>query len=498
MQGSFQASPNRGRPFAPDRAQADLDPTSDYVFEGHGQHHHPAALRPAFVPEAQDGGMAVMALGNADAIGHDSFSDAAVEIRLYQRGIVSLVLGTMTFTAYAASGPDEIAYATADTPVEAPGADIFIARTVHATGSGETDAGSWSIASSTTTFFAMDVLHFGLAGGPLISILTKEITLDAVDASVSGNLATFAVETQAFGDNTLNDVAVSAFALDNQLSTVSVQVTMAGSPAASDGFRFGTACDDRIITGSGSDAAWIFGGAGADTIVAGAGDNTLFGNEGNDRLQAGDGQDWVFGGAGHDRLLLGGGNNIGFGGDGNDTIQGADDDDWIDAGSGNDLVQVGGGRNTLRMGGAGHAGDGNDLYVGGAGADWYLLDGAFGSDRIVGFNLAQGDRLVAHAGDWESVAGLNALNGDAVWLSRGLQDARDLIVTMAIDGGISSVNLDDFFSLNAGFSAQGSGKLGDAAALPLLQAIFEDADLSAEAADRAAAFAPADFLTMFA
>ena len=491
MRNSLDASARRGQPFGPDRPHPEFSLKPD---RGHPDRDHPAP--PSFVPEARDGGMVVTALGNADAIGRNTFSDAAVEVQLYQRGLVSLTLGTLAFTAHALSGPGAPAYATAETQVEAAGADVFIARTVHASGAGETGTGSWSAATTTTSFFAMDVQGFGLAGGPLISATTREVALDRADAAISGNLASFSVATQAFGDNTLNDVAVSALTLEDQLSTVSVQVTMAGTPAGGDSFRLGTSRGETIVAGNGSD--WIFGGGGNDTILAGAGDNTLFGNAGNDKLQGGDGQDWAFGGAGRDQLLLGNGANIAFGGADDDSIYGGSGSDWIDAGAGDDLVQAGGGSNTIRMGGNGWFGDGNDVFTGGNGADWYLLTGAFGYDRINGFSLAQGDRLVAQAGDWESTAGLNAVNGSTVWLSRGLFDARDLVVTMAIDSGLSILVLDDFFGLNPNYTAQRFGALGDAAALPILRAIFEDGDTSAEAADRIAAFAPGDYLTMFA
>jgi Ca2+-binding RTX toxin-like protein len=493
MRNTLHASAHRGPPFAPDRPHAEYALKPNRPPCHHDRDH---VAPPSFVPEARDGGMVVTALGNADAIGRNTFSDAAVEVQLYQRGLVSLTLGTLAFTAHALSGPGALAYATAETQVEAAGADVFIARTLHASGSGESAAGSWSAAATTTTFFAMDVQGFGLAGGPLISSTTREVALGGTDAAISGNLATFSVETQAFGDNTLNDVAVSALALEDQLSTVSVQVTMAGTAATGDSFRIGTSRGETMVAGNGSD--WIFGGDGNDTILAGAGDNTLFGNAGNDKLQGGDGQDWVFGGTGRDQLLLGNGANIAFGGADNDSIYGGSGDDWIDAGAGDDLVQAGGGNNTIRMGGAGRAGDGNDVYAGGSGADWYLLNGAFGYDRITGFSVAQGDRLVAHAGDWDTTAGLNAVNGSTVWLARGVADARDLMVTMAIDSGVSVLVLDDFFGLNPGYAAPRFGALGDAAALPILQAIFEDGDTSAEAADRLAAFTLGDTLTMFA
>jgi Ca2+-binding RTX toxin-like protein len=92
----------------------------------------------------------------------------------------------------------------------------------------------------------------------------------------------------------------------------------------------------------------------------------MLGEAGNDRLDGGNGNDLLFGGAGNDRL---------------------------DGGAGNDVLSGGSGADTLLGGG------GADLLLGGAGADLFrYLDFAdssvaTGTDRIVDFSAAEGDRI---------------------------------------------------------------------------------------------------------
>lgn len=454
--------------------------------------------RPAFVPEAQDGGMLLTLLGSADAVGVDTYAAAEVSVRLHQRGIVTLAYGSLDFRAEARAPAGGTAFAITATDISAAGADFFLANTAHASGEGRAAGQAWATATSTTSFFALDVQGFQFSGGPVSRVTETQANLGRPGGTVQGNVAVFDVDSQTFGDNTLNDVTVSALTVEDQFSTISVQVIVAGDAAGGDAFVLGTKANNHIVTGNGSD--WVFGGAGADTILAGGGDNTAFGNAGNDDIRAGDGNDWLFGGDGNDRLTLGNGDNLGFGGDGNDTIIGGSGNDAIFAGAGNDVVDAGGGDNTIRMGGgSGWFGDGNDRYSAGSGADWYLLEGAFGVDTITGFVVAQGDRLVAEAGDWDSDAGLRALNGSSTWLSRGLFDARDLIILTSATGGLSTLVLDDFFTLNQGYgSVPRFGAFNDSQALNILRDVFVDADTSAEAAMRASLFTPGDHLAFLA
>jgi len=77
------------------------------------------------------------------------------------------------------------------------------------------------------------------------------------------------------------------------------------------------------------------------------------------------------------------GNDTQDGGDGNDQVRGGQGDDSITGGAGNDFV----------------SGDrGNDTVAGGAGADLFHGSQDAGIDRVIDFNLAEGDRVMLDSG----------------------------------------------------------------------------------------------------
>jgi Ca2+-binding RTX toxin-like protein len=79
----------------------------------------------------------------------------------------------------------------------------------------------------------------------------------------------------------------------------------------------------------------VMGGNGDDNIqIAGGVPNSawLYGEAGNDRLNAGNGGSLLIGGAGNDQLLGGGGRDVMIGGEGADNLVGNSDDDILIAG----------------------------------------------------------------------------------------------------------------------------------------------------------------------
>jgi VCBS repeat-containing protein len=67
---------------------------------------------------------------------------------------------------------------------------------------------------------------------------------------------------------------------------------------------------------------FIQGGSGDNVINAGNGNNIIYGNGGNDTLTAGNGSDIIYGGSGNDNINSGTGADRIIGGAGNDTLQG--------------------------------------------------------------------------------------------------------------------------------------------------------------------------------
>jgi len=139
---------------------------------------------------------------------------------------------------------------------------------------------------------------------------------------------------------------------------------------------YGDNGDDRIeLIGTGT--------AGGDTVDGGAGADTLLGGRGNNTLQGGSEDDYLFGGEGHDALYGGTGNDRLIGGIGDDTLQGGKGNDYISSGEGRDIAYGNAGNDVL-SGNDGndelYGGDGDDILAGGEGDD--LLVGGAGNDTI--------------------------------------------------------------------------------------------------------------------
>jgi Ca2+-binding RTX toxin-like protein len=134
--------------------------------------------------------------------------------------------------------------------------------------------------------------------------------------------------------------------------------------------------------------------AGATSLDGGAGNDTITGWAGGDVLRGGDGNDSIVGGAGFDDIN---------GNKGDDTIsdtQGGDD--WLVGGQGNDLISA-------SVGGDFISGDrGNDTMSGGTGADIFHTFSGAGLDRVLDFNLAEGDRVQVDAGTTWTVSQVGA------------------------------------------------------------------------------------------
>lgn len=132
--------------------------------------------------------------------------------------------------------------------------------------------------------------------------------------------------------------------------------------------------DQRINAGGGNDS--VYGGSGSDQLNGEAGHDTLDGGVGADILQGGDGNDLLIGGSGDDTLDGGLGYDTIFAGSGSDVVNSGNGHDEIDAGSGHDTIDGGNGNDTI------NGGSGRDEIVGGGGAD--LINGGDGPDSILG------------------------------------------------------------------------------------------------------------------
>jgi Ca2+-binding RTX toxin-like protein len=145
---------------------------------------------------------------------------------------------------------------------------------------------------------------------------------------------------------------------------------------------FGDAGNDVINAGSGNDRA--YGGTGDDLLYGGSGNDQLFGGEDNDRLEGQSGNDILRGENGNDALYGSAGFDIMYGDAGDDYLNGGNDADRMYGGTGNDSLR-GGNQDDWLYGGDGvddiRGGNHNDKLVGGAGID--KLRGESGDDILI-------------------------------------------------------------------------------------------------------------------
>jgi Ca2+-binding RTX toxin-like protein len=152
-----------------------------------------------------------------------------------------------------------------------------------------------------------------------------------------------------------------------------------------DDHMFGGLGDDTLTDSAGQN--YLRGEEGDDSIAGGSGFDDANGNMGNDTIHGNGGDDYSVGGKDNDMLFGDAGNDIVWGNLGNDTLDGGDGNDQVRGGQGDDVVNGGAGNDFV-------SGDrGNDTITGGAGADNFHGSQDAGIDRVLDFNLAEGDRV---------------------------------------------------------------------------------------------------------
>jgi uncharacterized delta-60 repeat protein len=90
---------------------------------------------------------------------------------------------------------------------------------------------------------------------------------------------------------------------------------------------------------------------GSNVVLASSDSAQLYGDGGNDTLEAGEGNDYLSGGGGNDRLVGNAGNDTLIGGNGNDLLKGNAGNDYLSGQAGLDTLTGGGGKDTLVGGG---------------------------------------------------------------------------------------------------------------------------------------------------
>lgn len=155
------------------------------------------------------------------------------------------------------------------------------------------------------------------------------------------------------------------------------------NPNTPDDFILGDDNENYILAGLGNDT--IFGSSGddfingnqdADVINGNRGNDTIHGGKGNDFLRGGQNNDVIYGDLDKDTLCGDLGNDNMFGMLGDDILIGSEGDDTLNGNQGNDTVCGGEGNDLVR------GGQNNDFLCGCAGND--TIFGDFGNDTLCG------------------------------------------------------------------------------------------------------------------
>ena len=236
--------------------------------------------------------------------------------------------------------------------------------------------------------------------------------------------------------------------------------------------------DDGILGDLGDDV--LSGGAGDDNVAAGGGDDTVHGEAGDDFLGGGEGDDSMTGGAGDDTLGAGFGDDTVQGNAGNDVVAGGAGNDDIEGGAGNDTMGASFGTDTV-LGGEGDdslgGGTGRDLLSGDAGNDF--LGGGEGDDTVEG---EDGNDFLAGGGRNDEIdggSGDDTINGgDGNDRLEG-DDGADVFVWTSGEAG--AVDLIQFFEdgvdqirLTGVENAPGSGLQGRVQALDITDVVIDE------------------------
>nr|MEA2798635.1 serralysin [Phenylobacterium sp.] len=199
--------------------------------------------------------------------------------------------------------------------------------------------------------------------------------------------------------------------VDGYTGTYRVDVSQTGTATTPTGeVLVGAAGGDTLqggaggdtITGGASGANYLRGNDGDDVINGGSAFDDINGNMGNDTLHGGAGDDWVVGGKDNDVQFGDAGSDIVWGNLGNDTLDGGDGADQVRGGQGDDSLSGGAGDDFI-------SGDrGADTESGGAGADLFHTSQDAGIDKVLDFNLAEGDRVMLDPGTTYTVSQVGA------------------------------------------------------------------------------------------
>ena len=160
-------------------------------------------------------------LGNADAVGVDTFAKGDAQGHIDEMGSVAIGYGLVEFASYASASDGGPVFAAAMTEASATGADFIFSWTTNANGTQNIDGTEIAVSVSRTYLIAIDIETWEPRHGPIHVAYETEHEITNLPASIDeGNFATFAADVLVEGEDTFVDMVLSTLAIEDQLSTV--------------------------------------------------------------------------------------------------------------------------------------------------------------------------------------------------------------------------------------------------------------------------------------
>lgn len=168
--------------------------------------------------------MTTAVIGEATAIGEDTFTTAEVYVQVVNHGKVTISRAKAVFKAVAESPDGGVASSTTDVMASVPDADLVVTQTTNSIATfGDL---SWSGSATKMRLFAIDIEGIDLSNSVVIERTT--MTDQSLEGEiVDGNFAELQLDAQAVGDETYLSVDATLLTIEDAVSEITLSVIAA-------------------------------------------------------------------------------------------------------------------------------------------------------------------------------------------------------------------------------------------------------------------------------
>lgn len=253
------------------------------------------------------------------------------------------------------------------------------------------------------TYGAFDIAVLQDAYGVNTTHAAGNDTYALWDTNAAGSGASYSTIWDTDGIDGIEYVGAKDATIDLRAATLQYEDLGGGGLSYVDGVIGGWTIANGVVvengtTGSGNDL--LIGNDADNTLDSGLGNDTLAGLNGDDTLKGREGQDLIIAGKGTDDVTGNDGADKLRGNGGNDTLRGQKGDDTVNGGAGNDNI-TGGDDNDRMIGGSGNdtmdGGAGDDIYAGGNGSDIFVFSD--GLDVAADFDVVDTNEKIDLSGN---------------------------------------------------------------------------------------------------